>query len=93
MSEMSTLMSKPNQLSSQAISPALPWWRYKMLWLVIGGPLIVVIAATATAVIAIRGADVVLPTDASTVSHAKQGVTDTLTPAIEARNHAATGTK
>ena len=57
-----------------------PWWRYGMVWLVIGGPLTVVIAAIATAVIAIRGADPVLDTSADKAKHV---------PAVEARNHAA----
>lgn len=54
-----------------------PWWRYGMVWLVIGGPLVVVVAGIVTAVIAIRGADPVLDTRAAQ-------------PAVQARNHAAT---
>lgn len=60
-----------------------PWWRHRMMWLVIGGPLAVVVAALVTAVIAIRGADPVIP-----VNDAEQ--TRTTAPALEARNHAAT---
>jgi len=37
-----------------------PWWRVGPMWLVVGGPLVVVAAAIATAVIAINGADPVL---------------------------------
>ena len=37
-----------------------PWWRHRMMWLVVGGPVIVFVAAIATAVIAIRGEDEVL---------------------------------
>jgi hypothetical protein len=47
-----------------------------MMWLVVGGPLAVVVAAIITAVIAIRGADPVLDTRVAT-------------PAVQARNHAA----
>ena len=54
-----------------------PWWRYGMVWMVIGGPLIVVIAAVITAVIAIRGQDPVIDTSVDS-------------PAIKARNLAAT---
>jgi len=54
-----------------------------MMWLVIGGPLLVVIAAIATAVIAIRGADPVLQVT-------KAQPTRAATPAMQARNHAAT---
>jgi hypothetical protein len=37
-----------------------PWWRVGMVWLVLGGPATVVVAALATAVIAYRGADPVV---------------------------------
>jgi hypothetical protein len=67
-----------------------PWWRYPMVWLVIGGPLTVVIASLATAVIAVRGADPVLMHDESGgAGEARQG-TESSTPAMAARNHAAT---
>lgn len=52
------------------------WWREPMMWLVVGGPAIVVVAAIVTAVIAIRGADPVLDTREPT--------------AMQSRNHAAT---
>lgn len=66
----------------------LPWWRYGMVWLVIGGPLVVVVAGIATAVIAIRGADVVITDEAAM----RPGATTptAATPALQARNHAAT---
>lgn len=54
-----------------------PWWREPMMWLVVGGPTVVVVAAIVTAVIAVRGADPVLDT--------RQGQ-----PAVQGRNHAAT---
>ena len=37
-----------------------PWWRFGMLWLIIGGPLAVVVASLVTAVIAVSGAEEVL---------------------------------
>lgn len=55
------------------------WWREPMMWLVVGGPLAVVVAAVITAVIAIRGADPVIDTRVAT-------------PAVQARNHAASPT-
>jgi hypothetical protein len=59
-----------------------------MVWLVIGGPLVVVVAATVTAVIAIRGADLVLPEGQQTVRPGQAPTSST--PAMQARNHAAT---
>jgi hypothetical protein len=53
-----------------------PWWRHGMVWLVIAGPAAVVIAGFATLAIALASPDPVLAT--------------TDTPAVQARNHAAT---
>ncbi|RCW68228.1 nitrogen fixation protein FixH [Pseudorhodoferax soli] len=72
----------------QQARPARPWWRYGMVWMVIGGPLVVVVAGIATAVIAFRGADpVVRPAPAQV---AAEEAFD-LQPAMAGRNHAATG--
>ena len=62
--------------------PDLPWWRVPMVWLVIAGPALVVAASIATFVIALRGGDTPLRETA-----AKQA--ETMTPATQARNHAA----
>lgn len=58
-------------------------WRIPALWIVVGGPAVVVVAAITTAVIAVRGGDVPLPTGA-------RAQAETMTPAAQARNHAAT---
>ena len=63
--------------------PVLPWWRVGMVWLALSGPAAVVVAGVATAVIAFNGADPTLrPTAATSGAQA---------PAVQARNHAATG--
>ena len=61
--------------------PTEPWWRHRMMWLVVGGPLVVVVASLATAVIAVHGADTVIA-DTQPAGNAA--------PAVQARNHAAT---
>jgi hypothetical protein len=58
------------------MAEASPWWRHGMVWLVISGPAAVVVAGFATLFIAIALPDPVLQT--------------TVTPAVQARNHAAT---
>ena len=58
-----------------------PWWHHRMMWLVLGGPFVVVVAAIATAVIAVRGADPVL--------HHEDVPDRAAAPAMQARNHAA----
>jgi hypothetical protein len=63
-----------------------PWWREPMVWLVIGGPALVVVAAIATGIVAWRGTDPLVqeaPTQATSTDR-------TLQPALAARNHVAT---
>lgn len=61
--------------------PALPWWRVGMVWLVLAGPVAVIAAGLATAVIAVRSAD--------TVVRVPQQAVGAYEPAQKARNHAA----
>jgi uncharacterized protein len=72
-------------------SQPTPWWRVGMVWLVVGGPLVVVVAAVVTAVIAVRGADVVI-TETQSARDVPQAPTGQ-TPALQARNHAATAAR
>ena len=68
--------------------PAPPWWRVGMVWLVVGGPAVVVVASLGTAVVAYRGADEVLVNTASAREVPVRPTAET--PALTARNHAAT---
>ena len=67
---------------------APPWWQVGMVWLVLGGPALVVVASLGTAVVAYVGADEVLVATPS-ARHAPVQPT-AQTPALTARNHAAT---
>lgn len=73
-----------------------PWWRHPMMWLVVGGPSVVVVAALATLTIAIAYPDPVVRSsdgvDRSGVA-ADEVPHTTDVPAMKARNHAATGGK
>ena len=71
--------------TTTATSPA--WWRVGVVWLVVGGPLAVVLAASLTAVIAFRGADAVVTTPVTHAAHAAADDADL--PAIQARNRGA----
>lgn len=67
--------------SSTPTGPVSPWWRHGMVWLVIGGPLVVVVASLSTLAIALAYPDPVL--QVRTPAAIEQ-------PAVQARNHAAT---
>lgn len=62
--------------------PSLPWWRVGTVWLVLAGPVAVIAAGIATAVIAVHRADTVVRVP----QQAGSGVYE---PAQKARNHAA----
>lgn len=67
-------------------NPAMPWWRVPVVWMLLGGPALVVAACLATAVVAVRGGDMPLrslPAAAVTGAQAQ-------TPAAQARNHVVT---
>lgn len=72
-----------------------PWWRHPLMWMVVGGPAVVVVAAIATAWIAMRAPDPVVEPD-----YYRKGIEinrtlesqRALRPAQQGRNHANTPT-
>ena len=81
-------------MSTQAAPIASPpWWSYGHVWMVIGGPAVVVVASMITLWIAISNPDPVVDED-----YYRKGVAinkaladdPSLAPAVAARNHAAT---
>jgi hypothetical protein len=81
-------------LKLKPMPPTRPWWRYGFVWLVISGPAVVVVAALATAWIAVTHPDPV--TDEDYYRHGLE-INKTLgedgkamMPALQGRNHAAT---
>lgn len=73
--------------AQQSASVPQPWWRFGMVWLVLAGPAVVVVAGVVTAWIAMNGADTLVSTD-----YYRRGIeiNKTLLPAVQGRNHAAT---
>ena len=71
-----------------------PWWSYGHVWLVLSGPLLVVLASIISAFLAFQGNDTVMQgRDESEIAalHAMQADRDrSLAPAVQARNHTAT---
>ena len=67
--------------SGRGAADTTPWWRVRMVWLVIGGPLAVVVASFATLTLALSRPD--------PVASSQEVAGSAETPAVQARNHAA----
>ena len=67
----------------EKMGPMQPWWRIRMVWLALGGPALVVLASFVTLFFAIQGRDTPLPGTGAAEAESN-------TPAMQARNHAAT---
>ncbi len=83
--------------SALAAAPAKAWWRYPIVWLVVGLPASAVVAATASGIIAASHADPVVEEYRAGLRHAaaeesieRGAAHGALEPAERARNHAAT---
>lgn len=68
---------------------AQPWWKFGHVWLVFAGPAVVVVASFVTLYLAISTPDPVTDEFQNRLVHANKP--DSLAPAMQARNHAATG--
>jgi hypothetical protein len=77
--------------NERKVEDTRPWWREGMVWLVIGGPLVVVVAGTVTAFIAWHGRDPEI--ERSETVQQRVQAKDPLAPALGARNHAVTPTE
>jgi uncharacterized protein len=81
-------------MKANDLGPRQPWWRIRMWWLALGGPLLVAVASVVTLFIAVRGGDRALTTVVLTPpgTNATNNATNSAatSPAVQARNHAAT---
>lgn len=73
-----------------------PWWKYGHVWMVVGGPAVVVVACFVTIYLAVTRPDPVISKDYRQSIEADQtldvkAAAASLAPAGQARNHAATG--
>jgi len=77
------------------IEDTKPWWKFGYVWMVIGGPLVVIVASFITLYFALGTPDPVIE------DYYVKGIEinktleaeEALAPAMKARNHAATGVK
>lgn len=81
-------------VSSSATPVAAPWWKFGHVWLVLAGPLVVIVAGFITLWLAMSRPDPVVAEDYyqrgidinKTLEHPEKS----LAPAMKGRNHAAT---
>ena len=82
------------QEKNPRVAPQAPWWRHGHVWLLVAGPVVVVLAGIATTVIAMQKPDPVVAED-----YYRRGIEINKTlaaqeksrlPAMQGRNHAAT---
>lgn len=81
-------------VSSSAPPVAAPWWKFGHVWLVLAGPLVVIVAGFITLWLAMSRPDPVVAEDYyqqgidinKTLEHPEKS----LAPAMKGRNHAAT---
>jgi uncharacterized protein len=73
-----------------------PWWKFGHVWMVLAGPLLVVIAGFITLYLAIRMPDPLVSEDydrkGMEINKTLGADPSSLLPAVQARNHAATST-
>jgi hypothetical protein len=90
-------MSEPSSAQSLTSKPEVsqPWWKFGHMWMVIGGPAIVVVASFFTLYLAITRPDPVMDENyyqkGVDINKALAKDPNSMAPAMQARNHAATG--
>ena len=75
---------------------AEPWWKFGHVWLIVAGPLTVVVASFVTLYLAISRPDPVIDDyyrKGIEINKTLDAQRDGMEPALQARNHAATGIK
>lgn len=90
---MNTQLSQaqPSQLQ---LSQAQPWWKFGHVWLIVAGPLAVVMASFFTLYLALSRPDPVIDDyyrKGIEINKTIDAQRDAMAPALLARNHAATG--
>lgn len=73
---------------------AQPWWKFGHVWMVFAGPVVVVVASFVTLYLAIMTPDPVVNSYGQAAQNSAvqtQTTSTNMAPAMQARNHAATG--
>lgn len=82
---------------SARVTDTKPWWKYGYVWFLIAGPLLVIIAGFITLYLAMSRPDPVVDDNyyqhGIEINKTLNAERDSMAPAGQARNHAATGIK
>jgi hypothetical protein len=82
-------------MQNTTATSSAPWWKYGHVWLVLSGPAVVVIASFFTFYLAYIGMDTLVDEDyyrkGVELNQTQEAAPTNLAPALQARNHAATG--
>ncbi|WP_372828450.1 FixH family protein [Polaromonas sp.] len=82
--------------TDKSLEPGAPWWTFPLVWMVIAGPAIVVVAGFVTLWLAMRAPDPLVAEDyyrrGLEINKTLATQDKALMPAVQGRNHAATPT-
>jgi hypothetical protein len=79
-----------NMHSEQDSEAKKAWWQHPIMWLIVGGPAVVVIASMLTIALAIRYPETLVDERKQTTLAASKQDSAAMMPAVKARNHVAT---
>ena len=84
-------------MKQQPSGTTQPWWKHGYVWMILGGPALVVVAGIPTVVIAVRTPDPVVAADyyrrGIELNKTLRAQDKSVLPALQGRNHAATPTR
>lgn len=84
-------------VSSAATSGSAPWWKFGHVWLVLAGPLVVIVAGFITLWLALSRPDPVVAEDyyqrGIDINKTLDKADSSMLPAVKGRNHAVTPLK
>lgn len=84
-----------SQSNDSTNSQPKPWWKFGQVWLLIAGPAVVVVASFVTYYLAASGKNEIDENyyrKGTEINKTLANTPNSMTPATQARNHAATGT-
>jgi hypothetical protein len=90
-------IQKENSMKNNTAVTSLPWWKHSFVWMVIAGPAIVVVASFVTLYLAVSRPNEIVNEQTYRVGKQSDQTIEQrrkdsgMAPAMQGRNHAATG--